>query len=161
METIKTWKIFLLTHSILFWHKPFFWTMPIFGFTPITSKFRPTLPTSKFFDPRQNFTDPRQPCHPRQSLTHANHEATPPTLFSRLFNKRKDVIYFSTLVTQWSQRSWSLDDITSQDYLQKLGGTIKLHKECSYFYSQSGPQRNECLVYIWQATVLQNKGKYQ
>ena len=35
METIKTWKIFILTHSILFWHKPFFWYMPKFRPTPI------------------------------------------------------------------------------------------------------------------------------
>ena len=35
METIKTWKIFIFTHSVLFWHKPFFWTIPKFGSTPI------------------------------------------------------------------------------------------------------------------------------
>ena len=35
METIKTWKIFILIHSILFWHKPFFWPMRKFGPTPV------------------------------------------------------------------------------------------------------------------------------
>ena len=33
METTKTWKIFILTHSSLFWNKPFFWPMPKFGST--------------------------------------------------------------------------------------------------------------------------------
>ena len=58
------------------------------------------------------------------------------------FLKRGKMWFFSTLVTQWFQRSESLDDITSRDCLQNLGGTVKLNKECSYFYSQSSPQCN-------------------
>ena len=36
MEIIKTWKTFILTHSILFWHKSFFWSIQKFGPTPIS-----------------------------------------------------------------------------------------------------------------------------
>ena len=78
METTKTWKIFILTNSILFWHKPFFRPnfdpRQYYGPTPPTPKFPPRHPRN-FFDPRQNFMDPR---HPRQSLAQAIHEPTYP-----------------------------------------------------------------------------------
>ena len=100
MKTIKT----ILTHSILFWHKPFFWPMPnldpcqFYGLMPPRPNFDSCHPRHFFdprqnfdprhprhvFDPCQNFTDPRHPCHPRQSLTHATHE--PPTLPTRPTN---------------------------------------------------------------------------
>ena len=95
METIKTWKIFILIHSILFWHKPFFWHMPKFSPTPnlwthathaiflthaeilwtyaTTPKFRPTppmpffWPTPKFYRPTPTTppTPKFDPHHPR------------------------------------------------------------------------------------------------
>ena len=63
METIKTWKIFT-------WLTPFYFATS--HFFDLCQNFEPRHPRH-FFDPRQNFTDPRHPRHPRQSLTHATH----------------------------------------------------------------------------------------
>ena len=96
METIKTWKIFILTHSILFWYKPFFWPMPKFGPTPILwthanhAKISTHATHAIFFDPRQNFNGPTPPMpltpkfDPHHPRTHAPTLPRPPTLFSRL-----------------------------------------------------------------------------
>ena len=139
METIKTWKIFILTHSILFWHKPFFDlyqnfntrefyrptppTPKFYGSTPPTPKFGPTPPTSFFFDPRLNFVHSHQnldPCHP---CHHAKVWPTPPTLptslmlFSRLNwtmqveNYHRGIIY---------PLNWFKHDKSSSNWYKKM-----------------------------------------
>ena len=67
METIKTWKIFILTHSMLFWYKSFFWPTPKFWPTPIlwthtTCVKISTYPTHAIFL-----------THAKILWTHANH----------------------------------------------------------------------------------------
>ena len=66
MEIIKTWKIFILRHSILFWHKPFFDLCQnfdpcqLYGPTPPTLKFRP-MPSTSFFWLKPKFYGPTPP----------------------------------------------------------------------------------------------------
>ena len=114
IETIETWKIFILTHSILF-STPTLWTTTNFTHRPC-QKFNPHHP-HRFFDPHQNFMDTCHPCQiwtqathaiflthakilqvhathathakvwptpPTNPHTHANHAPMPPTLFSIL-----------------------------------------------------------------------------
>ena len=86
IETLKAWKIFILTQSILFWHKLFFWPMPKFGSTPI---YGPTPPTPKFYGPTPPMPKFRPtPPTPFFWPTPKFYRSTPPTPSTPKFDPR-------------------------------------------------------------------------
>ena len=95
METIKTWKIFILTHSIL--KQAIFWPMPkldprqFYGPTPPAPKFRPTSLTP-FFWPTPKFYGPTPPM-PKF------YRPTPPTPPTPKFDPRHPRTHGPTLST--------------------------------------------------------------